>query len=93
VLGSSDEDRGERAVSVRDRVRGFISENFFVEGFADDASFLRESILDSLGMLELVGFLEREYQFHVSETELVPENLDSLDRVAAFVERKRQNAA
>ena len=82
-------DRG----AVRERIRSFISENFFVEGFADDASFLRESILDSLGMLELVGFLEREFQFRVAETELVPANLDSLARVAAFVERKRQNAA
>jgi acyl carrier protein len=81
------------AVNVRDRIRSFISENFFVEGFADDASFLREGILDSLGMLELVGFLEREFQLHVTETELVPENLDSLDRAAAFVQSKRQNAA
>ena len=79
--------------TARDQIRSFISENFFIEGFADDASFLRESILDSLGMLELVGFLEREFEFHVTETELVPENLDSLDRAAAFVERKRQNAA
>lgn len=84
---------GEPAVGVKDRIRSFISENFFVEGFADDASFLRESILDSLGMLELVGFLEREFQLRVTETELVPENLDSLDRAAAFVERKRQQAA
>ncbi len=80
-------------MSVGDRIRAFISENFFVEGFADDASFLKEGILDSLGMLELVGFLEREFQLHVTETELVPENLDSLNRASAFVERKRQNAA
>ena len=86
-------DEGDAAVNVKDRIRSFISENFFIEGFADDASFLRESILDSLGMLELVGFLEREFEFQVAEAELVPENLDSLDRAAAFVERKRQNAA
>jgi len=86
-------DKGEAAVNVKDRIRGFISENFFIEGFAADASFLRESILDSLGMLELVGFLEREFQLHVGEAELVPENLDSLDRASAFVERKRQHAA
>jgi acyl carrier protein len=80
-------------VSPRERIRSFISENFFIEGFADDASFLREGILDSLGMLELVGFLEREFQLRVAEAELVPENLDSLDNASAFVERKRQNAA
>jgi acyl carrier protein len=86
-------DKGESTVNVKDRIRSFISENFFMEGYADDASFLREGILDSLGMLELVGFLEREFQFRVVETELVPENLDSLDRASAFVERKRQTAA
>lgn len=86
-------DEGNTNVRIRAKIRNFISENFFVEGFSDDASFLRESILDSLGMLELVGFLEREFEFHVAESELVPENLDSLDRAAAFVERKRQQAA
>ncbi len=80
-------------VNVRDRIRLFISENFFVEGYADDASFMRESILDSLGMMELVGFLEREFQLQVTETELVPENLDSVERTSAFVIRKRENAA
>ena len=80
-------------VDVRERIRSFISETFFVDGFADDASFLRESILDSLGMMELVGFLEREFEIQVAETELVPDNLDSLVRAAAFVERKRQRAA
>jgi acyl carrier protein len=84
---------GAVAVSPRERIRSFISENFFVEGYADDASFLREGILDSLGMLELVGFLEREFQLRVTEEELVPENLDSLDNASAFVERKRRNAA
>ena len=86
-------DEGNTNVGIRARIRTFISENFFVEGFADDASFLREGILDSLGMLELVGFLEREYQLRVAETELVPENLDSLNRASAFVERKLQSAA
>ena len=86
-------DEGNTNVRIRARIRTFISENFFVEGFADDASFLKEGILDSLGMLELVGFLERELQLRVAETELVPENLDSVSRVAAFVERKREQAA
>ena len=80
-------------MSPRERIRSFISENFFVEGFADDASFLREGILDSLGMLELVGFLEREFQLRVAEAELIPENLDSVANVSAFVARKRETAA
>ena len=80
-------------MDARERIRSFISQNFFIEGFADSTSFLREGILDSLGMLEFVGFLEREFHLHVAESELVPENLDSVERAAAFVERKRQDAA
>ena len=44
-------------------------------------------------MLELVGFLEREFELQVAEAELVPENLDSVERTSAFVIRKRENAA
>jgi acyl carrier protein len=60
-----------------------------VEEYSDDDSFLRNSIIDSLGMLELVAFLEKEFGIKVKDSELVPENLDSLVRVCAFVERKK----
>jgi acyl carrier protein len=76
-------------MTARARIRGFIVESFFVEEFSDDDSFLRNSIIDSLGMLELVAFLEKEFGIKVKDSELVPENLDSLVRVCAFVERKK----
>jgi acyl carrier protein len=76
-------------MTARARIRGFIVESFFVEEFSDGDSFLRNSILDSLGMLELVAFLEKEFGIKVMDSELVPENLDSLVRVCAFVERKK----
>jgi acyl carrier protein len=74
---------------VRARIREFIVESFFVDDFSDDDSFLRHSIIDSLGMLELVAFLEKEFGIKVSDAELVPENLDSLTKVCAFVKRKK----
>jgi len=76
-------------MTVRARIREFIIESFFVDDFSDDDSFLRNSIVDSLGMLELVAFLEKEFRIKVSDAELVPENLDSLAKVCAFVERKK----
>ncbi len=51
-------------------------------------SFLHRGILNSTGVLELVGFLEERYGFRCGDHEITPENLDSLNRVAAFVERK-----
>ena len=74
--------------TTRDVVRDYISEVFFVDSFEDDASFLEQGIIDSTGMLQLVMFLETTYSFKIEDHELVPENLDSLNKVAAFVHRK-----
>lgn len=71
------------------RIRRFISETFFVDGFADDDSFLKTGILDSTGMLELIGFLEDTWAIKLEDGELIPENLDSVSRAAAFVQKKR----
>lgn len=75
------------------RIRGFIESTFFVDGFADDASFLKSGIIDSTGMMELVLFIEEEFGVKIADTELVPRNLDSVAQAAAFVERKQAEAA
>lgn len=77
------------SLSPKERIRGFIVDSFFVEDFADDDSFLRRGLIDSTGMMELVAFLEEQFQISLQDGELVPENLDSLTRVTAFVERKQ----
>jgi len=48
-------------MNLRARIRGFIVDSFFVEELSDDDSFLRKSIIDSLGMLELIAFLEKKF--------------------------------
>lgn len=77
--------------SVEDEVRAFIRDNLlFGEdvAFSDEDSFLEEGIIDSTGILELVQFLEERYGFHIEDEELVPENLDSVSRLARYVGRK-----
>jgi acyl carrier protein len=54
-----------------------------------DDSFMERGLLDSTGILELVSFIERTYGFHVEDDELVPENLDSIERAAKYVLRKQ----
>ena len=76
-------------MSPRARIRKFIVDSFFVDDFSDEDSFLRNSVIDSLGMLELVAFLEKEFGIKVTDAELTPQNLDSLSKACAFVERKR----
>ncbi len=73
-------------------IRQFVIDNFlFGEGegkLKDDESFLDSGIIDSTGVLELVGFLEERFKIVIDSSELVPDNLDSVDRVSTFVQRK-----
>jgi len=76
---------------TRDTVRAFIQENFLFgnnDAFKDDTSFLNEGIVDSTGILELVSFLEEEFSITVEDEELLPENLDSINNVVTYVNRK-----
>lgn len=74
------------------RVRAFIEENFLfresLSEFADDASLLENGVMDSTGVLELVAFLEDGFAIQMSDAEIVPENLDSVAAIAAYLERK-----
>jgi acyl carrier protein len=80
-------------VSVSDQIRAFISETFFVDDIAADASFLQTGTIDSTGMLELVDFVESTYDITILDTELVPDNLDSLNSLVAFIDRKYASGA
>ena len=91
AAGRAADDPGEDAMSattIRDSIRSFVVDSFFVDDFADDDGFLRSGIVDSMGMLQLVTFLQERFGIEIRDEELVPENLDSLTRVTAFVERK-----
>ena len=73
------------------KIRAFIIENFLFgndDGLKDDASFLEEGIIDSTGVLELVNFLEEKFNITIDDEELTPENLDSIENVTEYLERK-----
>jgi acyl carrier protein len=78
---------------MKEKIRDFITKNFLFDssdsGLADSDSFLGKGIIDSTGMLELVAFLEESFGVRVEDEELVPENLDSVDRLADFITRKK----
>jgi acyl carrier protein len=58
------------------------------EHLQDTESFLESGLIDSTGVLELVAFLESTYGITVADEDLVPANLDSVERVCGFVEQK-----
>lgn len=86
----------QNAEQTKDQVRHFIVNNFlFGDGdrLQEGTSFLQGGIIDSTGILELITFLEESYGIKIQDEELVPENLDSVVKVAAFVVRKVSCAA
>lgn len=81
---------------VKTQVKEYIEENFLLSAGArlpaDGDSFMEHHLLDSTGFLELVLFLEERFGISVEDGEMVPENLDSLDALAAFVKRKHEGS-
>jgi acyl carrier protein len=77
----------------RAQLRGYIEDNFILGAraaqFSDVDSFMDLGILDSTGFLELITYLEETFGLTVKDEEMVPENLDSIDRLVAFVGRKQ----
>lgn len=83
--------------AIKTELRAFIVENFL---FGDDStplggeqSLIDSDMVDSTGILELVSFLEERFGIALANADIVPANLDSIDRIAAFVERKREAVA
>jgi len=78
-------------MTLKEQIRNFILENFILENpedLVDDESMLEKGIIDSTGVLELVGFIESTYQIKVEDEELIPENLDSVKNIVGYLERK-----
>ena len=76
---------------MKEKIRKFVIENFlFGEdgNLKGDTSFLDEGIIDSTGILELVSYLEEEFSITVEDEDLIPENLDSINNVVSYLEKK-----
>ncbi len=77
---------------ITSEIHTFILENFL---FGDETrkleysdSFLDKGIVDSTGILELVAFVEEQFEIEVADEDLLPENFDSIDHLGAYVKRK-----
>lgn len=79
--------------NIKDQVRAYINDNFIMGAdgvpFTDADSLLQLHIVDSTGFLELILFIEETFRIGVAEEEMVPENLDSLNAIEAYVTRKQ----
>jgi len=80
----------EVTMDIKHQIRQYIATDllFSDNGFKydDDASFLQESIVDSLGVMDLVLFIEETFGVTVEDHDLTPDNFDSVNRLASFVQ-------
>lgn len=79
-------------MTIETQIQRYIADNLlFSEGlfeYDNDASFLHEGILDSVGVMELVAFIESTYDIPVMPDDVTPQNFDSVNKLANFVRRK-----
>jgi acyl carrier protein len=77
---------------IEQDIREFITLNFPLsnEDFSlkPDDSLIEVGVIDSTGVLELIGFIEERYALQVHDAEVLPENLDSIENISRFVSRK-----
>ena len=78
-------------MELKKQVRDFVTANFYVadpKSLEDRTSLLDQGIIDSTGVLEVIVFVETTFGITVEDSEMLPENLDSIERIADFVARK-----
>jgi len=78
--------------NIRNKVREFIFSNFMLarnqNELSDKDSLFDKGVLDSTSVLEMIGFIEETFAISIADEELIPENLDSIENLTAFIQRK-----
>ncbi len=78
---------------IKAKIRFFIAESILYSGkeypYMDDSSFLENGIVDSMNIMEIVMFTENQFGIHIDDEDIVPDNFDSIERLAQFVKRKK----
>ncbi|MEP7311028.1 MAG: acyl carrier protein [Pseudomonadota bacterium] len=79
-------------MQVKNELRQYILKNYLFStdsaALSDDVSLMQTGVIDSTGILELIMFLQEKFGIEVADEEMIPENLDSVDKIVAFVARK-----
>ncbi len=73
-------------------VRQFLADNFILDdggaGLGADESLTQAGVLDSMGVLELIMFIEQHFEVSIPDEDTLPENLDSVSRIVGYVSRR-----
>lgn len=77
--------------SIEQQLRDYIAEKILLTSrfpYQDETSFLESGIIDSLNLLDLLLHIEHAYHISVGDEEIMPDNFDSVSRVANFIRHK-----
>jgi acyl carrier protein len=92
--GSYSAEGAHSTMQTESKVREFVLKNYLFtseqSALKSEDSFMKSGIMDSTGILEMIMFLHDEFGVDVMDDEMVPENLDSVQNVVAFVRKKLQ---
>ncbi len=78
-------------MNVEEEIRRYIVEDILFgddDKLQQDTSFQEHGILDSMGFLSLITFVEEKFEIKIKDDELIPENFDSLQKISRFLELK-----
>lgn len=79
-------------MTIEEQIRDYIARNLLFSDngypYGDEVSFLDEGIVDSIGVMELVTFVEENFGVQVADADVTPENFDSVKKMAAYIRRK-----
>jgi len=73
-------------------IRNHIAKNILFNDkgypYADDASFVEEGIIDSMNVMEMILFVEENFGIEVADEEIIPDNFNSVRKMADYIRRK-----
>ena len=97
MLASIGDINGIDMEAAETQIRTYVLDNFLFTGdptmLASDDSFLEKGILDSTGILEMIHYIEEAFGIEIDDEEMIPENLDSVNNIVAFVRQKKRSGA
>jgi acyl carrier protein len=82
-------------MQIEEQIRHYVRENLLFGDarvqYDDNTSFLENGFVDSMGIMELVAFVQSEFGFEVDPMEILPEHFDSVNGLAGYIRRKQNN--
>lgn len=82
----------DRVETYKEQIRAFLASNFYIadaDALQSETSLLDQGVVDSTGVLEVIGFIEETFGITVEDSELLPENLDSIQGIAQYIISKK----